>query len=159
MRNYGIELELDGADRITDSQRVELLLSLKELSRDWQLFFLKRDGSLDYSGIELVTHPVTIEAHRHLVIPWVDILEEYKRAGYRETNASGIHIATGVRGPLIDRRYALIVNRCKLLSKKIARRETNFAQYVSDISPGPFKMRGKGIADTLVYAADAVYHS
>lgn len=83
---YGVELEIDdGHDK-------------QEAARDIQAaggdhIYLKEDGSLSCDGIEIVTHPATLNYHiNHF--PWDDICEAALSYGYRShnTDTCGLHI-------------------------------------------------------------------
>jgi hypothetical protein len=85
---HGIEFEIDGADE-TQIMINKLLL----ISKGEQLFWLKEDSSLSDEGVELVTSPMTLDAHRK-VMPWNKVLSVANRYANEEaTNYScGLHI-------------------------------------------------------------------
>ena len=61
-------------------------------NRDATNLYVKSDGSLD-DGMELVTHPMSLEYHLH-EMPWAAVLDEAKRLDYRShsTNTCGLHV-------------------------------------------------------------------
>ena len=88
----GMELEIDGGDDARETAR-----ALRAIDPSEQLFYLKHDGSLD-NGIEIVTHPHTLEAFSKF--PWEQIVKVALDAGFRsnDTDTCGIHVH-------IDRAY------------------------------------------------------
>jgi hypothetical protein len=83
---YGLEVEIDdGHDR-------------RDAARDIQAaggdhIYLKEDGSLSCDGIEIVTHPATLDYHvNHF--PWGDVCEAALSYGYKshDTDTCGLHI-------------------------------------------------------------------
>jgi hypothetical protein len=85
-RFYGVELEIDDGDAsVTDD--------LKAISDDENLFYLKSDGSLGDSGVEIVTHPATLKFHEKQ-FPWQDVIDTAKQYGYTSHDAGscGMHI-------------------------------------------------------------------
>ena len=88
LRKFGVELEIDerGKSR-SNAKRL-----LKIANSDATNLYIKSDGSLD-DGLELVTHPMSLEYHLH-EMPWEDILDEAKRLDYRShsTNTCGLHV-------------------------------------------------------------------
>jgi hypothetical protein len=69
-----------------------LFALLKPLNKKREFFYLKHDGSLA-NGIELVTHPATLEAHR-TIFPWQQIEEFYHKNNITadDTDSCGLHI-------------------------------------------------------------------
>lgn len=83
---YGIELEIDNGD-----YREEAAEAISQAGRGH--IYLKEDGSLSEEGIEIVTHPATLEYHvNHF--PWSEICEAALSYGYRshDTDTCGLHI-------------------------------------------------------------------
>lgn len=83
----GVELEIDkGRDRCSCAEE------LHDLSEDDDLFYLKSDGSLDY-GIEIVTHPCTLEYHTQS-FPWEKICDVAETNGFKshDANTCGLHV-------------------------------------------------------------------
>jgi hypothetical protein len=83
---YGLELEIDNGD------------DKEEAARDIQAaggdhIYLKQDGSLSYDGMEIVTHPATLEYHVNR-FPWSEICNTALSYGYRshDTDTCGLHI-------------------------------------------------------------------
>lgn len=80
----GVELEVDkGRDR---------MLLAKALCDTTDMLYCKADSSLD-DGVEIVTHPCTLAAHREN-FPWGDVLAECKSRGFKshDANTCGLHI-------------------------------------------------------------------
>lgn len=83
---YGVELEIDdGYDK-------------QEAARDIQAaggdhIYIKEDGSLSCEGMEIVTHPATLNYHVNS-FPWSDICEAALSYGYKshDTDTCGLHI-------------------------------------------------------------------
>lgn len=86
----GVELEIDGG-----RSRSDCLAELYDESDDEELFYCKEDGSLNEngSGIEIVTHPCTLEYHL-TQFPWDEISNIAKSNGYRshDTTTCGMHV-------------------------------------------------------------------
>jgi hypothetical protein len=83
---YGVELEIDDGD------------DKEEAARDIQTvagnhIYIKEDGSLSYNGMEIVTHPATLDYHVN-EFPWDDICDTALSYGYRshDTDTCGLHI-------------------------------------------------------------------
>lgn len=86
---YGLEVEIDNGN---DKQ---------EAARDIQAaggdhVYIKEDGSLSCDGMEIVTHPATLDYHVN-DFPWADICETALSYGYRshDTHTCGLHIHAG----------------------------------------------------------------
>jgi hypothetical protein len=83
---YGVELEIDDGEYKREAAR-----AIAEAGKDH--IYLKEDGSLSSVGIEIVTHPATLDYHiNHF--PWSNICETALNYGYRshDTNTCGLHI-------------------------------------------------------------------
>ena len=83
---YGVELEIDSGD-----DRLEAARAIQAAGGDH--IYIKEDGSLSYVGMEIVTHPATLEYHVH-EFPWDDICRAALSYGYRshDTDTCGLHI-------------------------------------------------------------------
>lgn len=83
---YGIELEIDDGDDKREAARW-----IQEAGGD--CIYLKHDGSLSSDGIEIVTHPATLEHHMRS-FPWRDIIAAACDYGYTSHDAGtcGLHI-------------------------------------------------------------------
>lgn len=69
-RFFGVELEIDNGGEVKGNAR-----SLLEVANQEQTFFyIKHDGSLD-DGLELVTHPLSLDCHLHKV-PWRQLMSK-----------------------------------------------------------------------------------
>jgi len=86
----GVELEIDGG-----RSRDDCLGELAEENGDEDLFYCKEDASLNEngSGIEIVTHPCTLQYHID-DFPWEQICDIAKRNGFRshDTTTCGMHV-------------------------------------------------------------------
>lgn len=84
----GVELEIDKAG--CDDENAKVLLDIA--NHDTKHMYIKTDGSLD-EGMEMVTHPMTLEYHHH-TMPWEGVLSEAVSMGYRshKTNTCGLHV-------------------------------------------------------------------
>ena len=83
---YGIEVEIDDGDYKQDAAR-----DIARAGRDH--IYIKEDGSLSRDGMEIVTHPATLNYHtQHF--PWTDICQTALSYGYRshDTDTCGLHI-------------------------------------------------------------------
>ena len=84
----GIELETDKYREDIDIVAENLL----QHSQDESLFYLAEDGSLD-NGIEIITHPCTLDYHK-VDFPWAKLIEIVREGGglSHNTNTCGLHI-------------------------------------------------------------------
>lgn len=83
---YGLELEIDDGDH-----KEEAAEAIERAGRGH--IYLKEDGSLSYRGMEVVTHPATLEYHVNN-FPWSDICDAAISYEYRshDTDTCGLHI-------------------------------------------------------------------
>jgi len=83
---YGVELEIDDGDDKEEAAR-----DIQSVAGDH--VYIKQDGSLSYNGMEIVTHPATLEYHCN-EFPWDDICDTALSYGYRshDTDTCGLHI-------------------------------------------------------------------
>lgn len=88
LRKFGVELEIDEGGKSRSNAKHFLDIANQSATN----LYIKSDGSLD-DGLELVTHPMSLEYHLH-EMPWEDILDEAKRLDYRShsTNTCGLHV-------------------------------------------------------------------
>jgi len=86
----GVELETDLYP--SDGYLTQASSALHLLSEDSRLFYQKQDGSLR-NGIEIVTHPATLQYHR-TSMPWKEIQRVVVKNKGRshETHSCGMHI-------------------------------------------------------------------
>lgn len=86
---FGVELEVDKG-----TERTECAMELLEASPD---IYCKRDGSL-YDGIEIVTHPCTLEYHLK-DLGWDKLADIALKYGFRSQDAGtcGLHVHVGRR--------------------------------------------------------------
>lgn len=80
----GVELEVDDGNDAED-----LCCGLNKLE---QPIYMKHDGSLDAEGVEIVTHPCTLNFHRY-ELKWGEITRICKNNGYKshDTTTCGLH--------------------------------------------------------------------
>lgn len=90
----GVELEVDGGD---EDERDSLAMDLHERSQDEELFYLKRDGSLD-TGLEIVSHPCPLAYHQQC-FPWERLAQICSAYGYTSHDAGtcGLHVHASKR--------------------------------------------------------------
>lgn len=83
---YGLEVEIDNGN-----DREEAARDIQAAGEDH--IYLKEDGSLSYKGMEIVTHPATLDYHVNN-FPWNDICQTALSYGYRshDTDTCGLHI-------------------------------------------------------------------
>jgi hypothetical protein len=83
---YGVELEIDDGN-----SRQNAAMDIQAAGLDH--VYLKEDGSLSYKGMEIVTHPATLDYHVN-DFPWTDICDAALDYGYRshDTDTCGLHI-------------------------------------------------------------------
>ena len=91
VRYYGVELEIDDGGH--DDDNANQILKTANLSDE--LLYAKTDSSLD-DGMELVSHPCSINFHREK-FPWIDVLNEAVELEYSShyTKTCGFHIHIG----------------------------------------------------------------
>lgn len=137
----GMELEIDGGDDARETSR-----ALQAIDPGEQMFYLKHDGSLE-DGIEIVTHPHTLEAFSEF--PWEKIVKIALDAGFRsnDTDTCGIHvhIDRAYFGPQGEKRdigiYQLmrLIDRFRIPLQALARRrDADYATwtpvYIDDVT-------------------------
>lgn len=83
---YGLELEIDDGGDQQEAAR-----AIQDAGGD--CIYLKHDGSLSTDGIEIVTHPATLEYHMS-DMPWSDIIQAARDYDYTSHDAGtcGLHI-------------------------------------------------------------------
>ena len=83
---YGLEVEIDDGCNRQDAAE-----DINEAGDDH--IYLKEDGSLSSQGMEIVTHPATLDYHVNK-FPWADICRVALSYGYRshDTDTCGLHI-------------------------------------------------------------------
>ncbi len=85
----GVELEIDDGDDVNEA--------IDDLEcAGGSSIYMKHDGSLGDSGIEIVTHPATLDYHMYK-FPWKKIIEAAKNNGYSSHDAGtcGLHVHVG----------------------------------------------------------------
>jgi hypothetical protein len=83
---YGVELEIDGGE-----QREDAAQDIQAAGEDH--IYIKEDGSLSSEGMEIVTHPATLDYHVNN-FPWTEICDTAISYGYlsHDTDTCGLHI-------------------------------------------------------------------
>jgi hypothetical protein len=89
--HLGIELEVEFNNKNPESVAEELF---SEIDDEENLFYLKRDGSLD-NGFEIVTHPCSLDFHRKQ-FPWKKILQVLDKHEARCNENTGLHIHNSI---------------------------------------------------------------
>lgn len=81
----GVELEADNGKK--DWLAAARITRFKE-------FYVKHDGSLGRNGIEIVSHPGTLNAHRSNMLHWKEVISILKSQYYRshKTKTCGLHV-------------------------------------------------------------------
>lgn len=123
----GVELEIEGADnRDAISSTLHRYLPKRHIC--------VRDGSLDSSGIEIVTSPIAPrEINR---VAWYSLLRELRRLGCRSHDGArcGLHISVS-RGYLLDRTWIQLrswLTKHAVFFKSVSRREAySYCQFVN----------------------------
>ena len=84
----GVELEIDKGNN-----KRECVNGLYDIGQDEALFYMKHDGSLDDEGIEIVTHPCTLDYHLN-EFPWNEVTSMARSHGYKSHDAEtcGLHV-------------------------------------------------------------------
>lgn len=87
-RYFGVELEIDGAGEYGNN--ASMIQDVANAYREH--IYIKHDGSLD-EGMEIVTHPMTLEYHLESM-PWGDVIEKALKLGYtsHQANTCGLHV-------------------------------------------------------------------
>lgn len=123
----GFELEME---RNGSGTRIDTIVD--RVSEMWGDFaYCKHDGSLN-DGLELVTHPFTLEyAHKH--INW-DLLDSIRRDGYRSWNTStaGMHVHVNratFTGPAHLFRFAQLIYKNEPTCTSFAGRTSSYATF------------------------------
>ena len=88
---YGVEVEIDAEYGTDHSDANETANAIIDAGGDH--IYLKHDGSLSSRGMEIVTHPATLDYHMNN-FPWHEILGAAADHGYRshDTDTCGLHI-------------------------------------------------------------------
>lgn len=123
---FGVELEMG----LCPNPILDVARTVRNLSNDEDLFYLKSDSSIPGAGFELVTHPCTYEYHMK-EFPWETICETARKQGLKSHDvpncACGLHIHV-TRTALSEFRWLLLdifVNKYSEFFTKIARRSSN----------------------------------
>ena len=145
---FGVELECDGGDSVSDA--------LRDINRITDRCYCKHDGSLS-NGYEIVTHPGTLAWHKER-FPWADVCEASRNNGFRshDTDTCGLHVHVG-RDQLGDRpndtaaKMSLITYRLKDWFVRFSRRggESRWTKYTEPESP----LGGNSLASLRDYYA------
>lgn len=87
-RYYGVELEIDDGKDAGDCA--------DDLTAITDAIYCKHDGSLGDEGVEIVTHPATLNYHL-TTMPWADIISTARGHGYTSHDAGtcGLHVHVG----------------------------------------------------------------
>jgi hypothetical protein len=93
----GIEIEMDfkKTDKITSREACCWALYQEQLeqSPNWHNFYFEHDGSLNaHTGVEMITHPMTLEYHQHYWDTMLPLVRKYFKGWDSTHNEYGIHI-------------------------------------------------------------------
>lgn len=90
-RFLGVEVEVDYGDD------ADPLINLA--GEEFGHIYLKEDGSLGIMGVEIVTHPATLDYHLN-EFPWKEVIKAAKAGGYRShsTTTCGLHVHVSREG-------------------------------------------------------------
>lgn len=124
---FGVELEIGGAPSI---ENVNNLIN----DDNGELFYFKQDGSIPTYGVEIVTHPATLEFHESKKSGWRKLLSKAIKEQLRgfEHHDCGIHIHVN-RDYFEKNDFAkidLFVNNYERFFRKLSRRHTSFAEFI-----------------------------
>lgn len=88
---YGIELEVDTMQGINHIDRNEAAQTVQEHLGEDHVYF-NEDGSLSYSGFEIITHPHDMQ--ELLALDWENAFKDLSHGGFRSHQAKtcGLHI-------------------------------------------------------------------
>ena len=94
---YGVELETQaqGWDEVYSGDDIPALVSTLVHGSGEGDAYLKEDGSI--SGVEIVTHPATLEHHMN-IFPWEDIIDACEEDGLVTDDRAGLHIHASKAG-------------------------------------------------------------
>lgn len=134
-RFFGVELEIECPDD-RRSNRQEIARSVKDIIGSYA--YMKDDGSLS-NGIEIVTHPCTLEFHLS-TFPWQELLSKLSFLGCKshETNTCGLHIHTNrsLVSEIDQIKLALIVNKNIEQMVRLSRRNPSSYAAFKDTTNG-----------------------
>lgn len=124
----GIELEINPC--IDNYDNINFV---KDISNQNNFIYCKSDGSLDWDGVEIVSHPATLRYHIESN-NWDVLLKNAKKYNLKsdELDKCGVHVHIS-RSALSNKECAMLdyfVNKKKDFWKKIARRESHYSAYI-----------------------------
>lgn len=136
---FELEMEAEGDYSVNDA--------VYTIKREWGEFaYCKHDGSLEH-GLELVTHPFTLEyAHKH--IDW-SLLDRLRRMGFRSwnTETAGMHVHVNratFTGQAHLYRFAQLVYKNESMCKSFAGRDSAYASFTDGYQKGHLARIVKG---------------
>jgi hypothetical protein len=129
---FGVELEMENAKDSSIVGGMKLSAALNgRLDDPKNRYVLARDGSLNASGIELITRPYTLDYHQH-TFDWKEVLRPAIAAGGcagKHTTNCGmhVHVNRAAISPLTLGKALIFVNADKnrALIERIAQRASN----------------------------------
>ena len=94
---YGVELETQtqGYDEVYSGDDIPALVGTLVHDGGEDDAYLKEDGSI--SGVEIVTHPATLQHHMN-IFPWDDIIDACEEDGLVTDDRAGLHIHASKAG-------------------------------------------------------------
>lgn len=128
----GLELEIE----IIDDNRYDQIID--HIHNEWgegsksNLLYMKRDGSLSSSGVELVFHPMTLSAFKKFVPKDMFTYLRMNKCRSWDTDSCGMHIHSsklGFDGQSHQYKFAQFINNNKDNNYQIAGRNSSWAKY------------------------------
>ena len=124
---FGVELEVGGA-----KSKFNILNFMKDVKKNTDLLYFKRDGSIRNHGVEAVSHPATYEFHKNSD-SWIKVFESLQINKIPEDPSCGLHFHVSKK-TLTNKQIACIdafVNTQDEFIHEMAGRELNkFCQKV-----------------------------
>ena len=161
----GVELETDGGH-----SRNEYAATLEAIERFREHWWMTDDGSLDSSGIELTSHPMTLAYHESIRWMYDDIKAAASKFDYKshDTGRCGLHVSIdktwfGKTGVVQDANIYKLMRLTQRFERQLTtfsrRTDNHWCRYNTslDYSPSkvPFKVNlrnGLGIGEKNVFA-------
>ncbi len=136
---YGFELETESETRAVETARA---VQSSEIA---DMFYCKEDGSLDCSGVEIVSHPASLAWWRDRADALGDMLESVAISGARAWDRPhcGLHVhvsRAGFGSSSHLARFVWLMNRNEIDVRRVARRSSSYAQFCA----GGFTLKAKG---------------
>ena len=131
----GVELETEYS---ADENRFAALLNLHKLSEGKKLFYMTTDSTLSNGGIEVITHPCTLEFHQ-TKFPYKEIHDVVRAQSGRSHHAKSagihVHMSAAYFGGLGTIEYSLNVAKITYLVERFWKNWVKFSRR------SPYNMR------------------